>query len=166
MVLLVMKYSTNMKKKETYKLDFAVRVPDINVKASDFSQIMERGIEILTKKSFLKSKMLGGVIHLVITTDADISYLNAIYRGKAEPTDVISLSYFDEPDFPGGENLIGEIMISADTAIRQARENRTTLKEELRYLFAHGLLHLFGFDHKTAAEKKAMFELQEKVLFE
>jgi probable rRNA maturation factor len=147
-----------------YILDFAVRVADLKIKPAVFKKIMERGAAILRKEPHLKPKMSGGVIHVVLTDDDDIAFLNGVYRGKDQPTDVISLSYFDEMNFPGENDLVGEIMISVDTARKQARKSKTGLEHELRFLFAHGLLHLFGYDHKSAAEKKAMFKLQDKIL--
>lgn len=153
-----------MAKKGVYKLDFAVRVAGLKVKAAAFKAILERGAAILRKEPHLKPRMSGGIIHLVLTNDDDISFLNAVYRGKEEPTDVISLSYFDELNFPGEHNLMGEIMISVDTAAAQARKRKRGLEEELRFLFAHGLLHLFGYDHKSPAEKKAMNKLQDAIL--
>ena len=164
MVSWLMRFCISSMADKKYKLDFAVRVAGLKVKATVFRAIMERGAAILRKEPHLKPRMRGGVIHVVLTDDDDIAFLNMIYRGVDEPTDVISLSYFDELNFPGGHNLVGEIMISVDTARRQARERKTSLEKELRFLFAHGLLHLFGYDHKSAAEKKAMFKLQEKIL--
>ena len=163
MVSWLTKSSINMNQKK-YILDFAVREPDLKTRAGVFRKIMERGAAILRKEAHLKPKMRGGIIHLVLTGDEDIALLNALYRGKAEPTDVISLSYFDELNFPGEHNLIGEIMISVDTARRQARRHGHSLEKELEFLFAHGLLHLFGYDHKSTAEKNAMFKLQKNIL--
>ncbi len=109
-------------------------------------------------------------MQLVLVEDQDIALLNAAYRHKDGPTDVISLSYFKEAVFPRKKkvqatgDLVGEIMISVDTAKRQALEHGKTLKEELQFLFVHGVLHVFGYDHEKAAERKIMFDLQDEVL--
>lgn len=150
--------------KSAYKLDFAVRVAGLKINASGFNALMEKTIAVLQKEAGLKAKMRGGTIHAVLAGDEDIALLNAIYRGKEEPTDVISLSYFEEPDVPGEHNLFGEIMISVDTARRQAKSHKHSLEKELLYLFAHGMLHLFGYDHERPSERKAMFELQDKIV--
>jgi rRNA maturation RNase YbeY len=152
------------KKLGIYTLDFAVRVADVKIKPAPFRAILKKAAARLAREPHLKPKMTGGIIHAVLTGDEDISFLNAIYRGKEKPTDVISLSYFDELNFPGEHNLVGEIMISVDTARRQAKHNKHSLDHELRFLFAHGLLHLFGYGHQSPAEKKAMFRLQEAIL--
>jgi probable rRNA maturation factor len=154
---------------KAYKLDFAVRLPadeakSLAGKAGEFEKVLERTITVLLKNPLLGAKMKGGVIHAVLTDDSEIALLNSAYRGKGEPTDVISLSYFDELNFPGENDLVGEIMISVETAKRQAKEHGHNLRTELRFLFVHGLLHLFGFDHKTAPERKAMFALQDVIL--
>jgi len=149
---------------KNYKLDFAVRVAGLKIKAAGFDTLMKKTVVVLQKEPGLKAKMRGGTIHAVLTGDEDIAFLNAIYRGKEEPTDVISLSYFEQSDVPGEHNIFGEIMISVDTAKRQAKSHKHTLEKELRFLFAHGLLHLFGYDHEREAERKAMFKLQDKIL--
>lgn len=156
-------HKINMADKK-FRLDVAVRVAGLEIGNQDFNALLKRAAAILMKQAFLKPKMKGGTIHLVLTGDDEIAFLNAIYRGKEKPTDVISLSYFDELNFPGEHNLVGEIMISVDTARKQAKSRGHSLARELKFLFAHGLLHLFGYDHKSPAEKKAMFALQDKIL--
>lgn len=94
--------------------------------------------------------------------DAKIRAINSKYRRINKPTDVISLSYLGKTDFPG-ENLLGEIYISLDTAGRQAQENGNSLKEEILFLFIHGLLHVFGYDHGNKTQKEEMFVLHEKI---
>jgi probable rRNA maturation factor len=100
---------------------------------------------------------------LVIVSDEEIRAVNREYRNIDKPTDVVSLSYFDQGYFPD-DSLTGEIFISIDTAKRQAKEHKHSLDEELRFLFAHGLLHVFGYDHLKSGERKAMFKLQDEVL--
>ena len=106
---------------------------------------------------------LNGKIILTLTGDAQIKALNKQYRGKNKSTDVLSFSYFGEASFPV-DDIIGEVVISIPTAKKQAREHDKTLNEELQFLFVHGLLHVFGYDHIAAGERKIMFDLQEKVL--
>lgn len=143
------------------KLDFALRVSGHKFKKTDFDVLFKRGLAILKQKERLKMK--DGEIHLVLVDDEEIELLNGLHRGKNEPTDVISLSYLDEDAFPE-RNLIGEIMISVETAQRQARQHKKTLKEEVQFLFVHGLLHIFGYTHGKAGERKEMFELQDEIL--
>ncbi len=97
-----------------------------------------------------------------MVTDKQISALNQEYRGNSKPTDVLSFSYYDEAGFPG-ENLLGEIAISLPTAQKQAKEHKKSLKEEVQFLFIHGLLHVFGYDHEQLDERKVMFDLQDEI---
>jgi probable rRNA maturation factor len=86
---------------------------------------------------------VGGEVSLVLTGDAQVQELNARYRGKDQPTDVLS--------FPGegGELGLGDILISVPAAARNARAYRRTLPQELDVLALHGFLHVLGFDHET-----------------
>lgn len=81
-------------------------------------------------------------LSLVLCSDAFIADLNTHWRCVEKPTDVLS--------FPqGGGTLLGDIVISFDTATRQAEERQHSLQAELRILLVHGFLHLLGYDHET-----------------
>jgi probable rRNA maturation factor len=84
-----------------------------------------------------------GEVALVLTGDRAVRALNARYRGKDKPTDVLSFPG------PGGEAGLGDIVISVDTAARHAREYGRTLPQELDVLALHGFLHVLGYDHET-----------------
>ena len=101
-------------------------------------------------------------LSVVLVSDAQIRRLNKLYRNKDKPTDVLS--------FPIGEKvegwlILGDIVISVDTAKRQAQELGYSLEEELKRLLVHGLVHLLGYDHELGGEEeKKFFELEEFVL--
>jgi probable rRNA maturation factor len=84
-----------------------------------------------------------GELALVLTGDRAIRALNARYRGKDRPTDVLS--------FSGGAEAaaLGDIVISVEAARRNARRLGRTLGRELAVLSLHGFLHLLGYDHET-----------------
>ena len=84
-----------------------------------------------------------GEVALVLAGDSLVHRLNREYRGKDEPTDVLS--------FPGdgAEGSLGDIVISLDTAARNARGLGRTLPQELDVLALHGFLHVLGHDHET-----------------
>ncbi len=146
-----------------YKLDFAVRVAGNKLVKADFMPVFRKAIAILKKQSQLKNIMNGGQIHLVLTGDEEIELINGLYRNRHKSTDVISLSYIHENDFPK-DDLTGEIMISLDTAKKQAKKHGHSVTHELRFLFAHGLLHVFGYDHLKASERKIMLNLQDEIM--
>jgi len=104
-------------------------------------------------------------ISVLITDDAKIHELNREYRGKDMPTDVLSFVMTETGIEDGG--MLGDVVISIDTAKKQAEERGISLRREGAFLFIHGVLHLLGFDHEISDEdEKEMFDLQEAVLTE
>ena len=101
--------------------------------------------------------------------DSFIRELNAGYRHKDSPTDVLSFSQSEQADdfFPGnidpeGRVIAGDIVISVDTASRNAARDNIMPEAEIRRLIVHGILHLYGMDHDENNED--MLILQEKLL--
>lgn len=84
---------------------------------------------------------VSGEVTLVLAGDRLLRRLNARYRGKDKPTDVLS--------FEGGGVGLGDIVVSVETAKRNARSQGRTLAEELDTLALHGFLHILGYDHET-----------------
>lgn len=95
-------------------------------------------------------------VSLVMTNDAQIHELNRVYRKKNKPTDVLAFAT-QEGDFAHLTPLaLGDVVVSVETAARQAAEHKRPLLDEITMLCAHGLLHLLGWDHDTDAEDAAM----------
>lgn len=94
-------------------------------------------------------------LSLVFCDDDFIQKLNKDYRGKNEPTDVLSFS-LDEDDFDHEIKLIGDVVISMETALRQAASMKHPPVLEIVFLLIHGLLHLHGYDHSHKIERKRM----------
>ena len=87
---------------------------------------------------------LEGEVSVLLTGDAAIRELNRKYRRKDKATDVLS--------FPAAEmatGIAGDLVISLETALRQAEERGHSLETEIKVLMLHGLLHLAGYDHET-----------------
>jgi len=98
--------------------------------------------------------------------DKKIQEINSQYRGKDLPTDVITFALFfdsEEKIVCDNEVHLGEILISLDTAQKQADENNVTLEKEVSTLIAHGILHLLGFDHQTQEDYDFVVGMQESV---
>lgn len=92
-----------------------------------------------------------GGVTVAIVPDARVHALNRRFRRKDTPTDVLS--------FPAGElGYLGDVVIAAGVATRQAREAGHSLQTELRVLALHGLLHLLGYDHETDDGRMARVE--------
>ncbi len=106
-------------------------------------------------------------LSLTVVDDAAIRELNRDHRGKDKPTDVLSFPMFEGRDAPhaGVERMLGDVVISVETARRQAAEYDATLQRELYRLLIHGLLHVLGHDHEEAGERAEM-ETQERRLAE
>ena len=101
---------------------------------------------------------------LSFVSDEEMRELNLKYREKDAPTDVLSFPTIDAPPAEGFFSM-GDIVISTETAARQAEELGHSLERELAFLAVHGVLHLLGLDHETSAnEKTAMEEIQTSVL--
>jgi probable rRNA maturation factor len=105
-------------------------------------------------------------LSLRLTTDAEIQGLNAQYRHKDQPTDVLAFAALevDSPKIGVTDEplYLGDIIISVETAQKQAQGH--ALEQELAWLAAHALLHLLGWDHPTEDELIAMLQKQSWLL--
>jgi probable rRNA maturation factor len=95
-------------------------------------------------------------LSILLCDDATIHALNRTHRRKNKPTDVLAFALREGRPMPGASGMLGDVVISLDTAARQAEELGRTLWDEVTWLLAHGLLHLVGYDHRTAAEERRM----------
>lgn len=109
-------------------------------------------------------------LSLRLTTDEEVQALNAQYRHQDKPTDVLAFAAL-EVDFPQPVEVrshlpvyLGDIVISVDTAQRQAQQQGHTLQTELAWLAAHGLLHLLGWDHPDEDSLTQMLDQQAVLL--
>jgi probable rRNA maturation factor len=99
-----------------------------------------------------------------LTDDAEVQGLNAQYRGKDKPTNVLSFPMV-QPDLldglsnsDDGEVLLGDIVLAAETCAREAEARGWTLAAHAQHLIVHGLLHLLGYDHEQG--ETAAFEME------
>jgi probable rRNA maturation factor len=90
-------------------------------------------------------------ISVSIITDEVMQELNHQYRGLNKPTDVLSFSMRDGEQI-GDLNALGDLVISYDTAVRQAQEFEHSIQIEMNELIFHGMMHLFGYDHECDLE--------------
>ncbi len=116
-------------------------------------------------------------ISVMFTDNEEIRALNREHRDIDRATDVLSFPLFEydedgeiieeELDFsPGGEMILGDIVISLEKAAEQAEEYGHSFSREIGFLTVHSMLHLFGFDHMTPEDEAEMFEYQEEILQE
>ena len=108
-------------------------------------------------------------VDITLVDDAAIHELNRTYRGIDRPTDVLSFALDEgeeEPEVDDDEieHLLGDVIISAPTAVRQGEEYGHGLEREMTYLAVHGMLHLLGYDHMEEKDKLIMRKREEEVL--
>ncbi|NLI89939.1 MAG: rRNA maturation RNase YbeY [Epulopiscium sp.] len=130
-------------------------------------------IEDVVKEVLEEEKLPMDVeVSITLTDDPTIKDINYNYRNIKEVTDVLSFPQIDwaedEPNgytrFPGEDMILGDIVISVDRLISQAKEYNHSLDRELGFLVAHSMFHLLGYDHMSKADEEEMISKQEKVL--
>lgn len=124
-------------------------------------------MEELIKEVILESLKVQGLgsnyeISLSFVTDEEIRELNRDYRAVDNSTDVLSFPMEDE--FQLGIPLLGDIIISLDTAYRQAEEYKHSIKREIAYLVCHSIFHLLGYDHLEEDDKEEMRIKEKEVM--
>lgn len=108
-------------------------------------------------------RLPGAELSILLVSDHEMRALNRCYRGKDRPTDVLA---FAQREGAGGApaGVLGDLVISVDTARRQAAEYGASLAREGERLLVHGLLHLLGYDHERSAAEARRMQRRERML--
>ena len=101
---------------------------------------------------------------VLLVDDAAMAALNHAYRGVTGPTDVLAFPMTEGRFGATWPDLLGDVVISAETARRRARSRKAGLRAELALLLVHGILHLLGHDHGTPGERRRMWQKQQVIL--
>lgn len=105
------------------------------------------------------------LFNVIIINNDSIHKINKEYRGIDRPTDVITFALEDNKQINMPEvRVLGDIYISYDKVISQAKEYNHSIKREICFLAVHGLLHLLGYDHMKKEDEIKMFSLQKELL--
>jgi len=104
-----------------------------------------------------------GEASIVLGSNALVQRLNRSYRAKDAPTNVLSFPYQRPPGVADG-GYLGDVVLAAETVLREAVERGIEPTRHLQHLVVHGLLHLLGHDHQTDAEAEAMERLETEIL--
>ena len=105
-----------------------------------------------------------GEISILLVDDHQIKKLNEKYLHRSRPTNVISFSQIEGEFSHINTHLLGDVVISVETAKRQANEANTTLQVEIAFLLIHGILHLLGYDHEGSVREARMMRTKEREL--
>ena len=109
----------------------------------------------------LRALDVEGELSVALVGDGEMHELNSRYRSVDRPTDVLAFALREGTGANLHPGVLGDVIISLDTAARQAAERRVAPSEEVRTLLAHGILHLLGYDHeRSPAEARRMFAKQ------
>lgn len=128
-------------------VDDGVKVPAATLKR------LEREVARMVKAAAKHDGRKDYEVGLRLVTDATIHELNRDYRSKNNPTDVLAFAQREGPAGALHPELLGDIVISVDTARKQAKKG---LAAELLHLASHGLCHLLGYDHRDDEEERVM----------
>jgi len=132
-----------------------------NVSPPDELNIDELGEKF--QEALHQLKLPESEVTIVLDSNKKIKELNKMYLGKDDITDVLSFSS-GEINPETGNNYLGDIVISLEKAIEQAKDKNYSIEFELLTLVIHGLLHLLDYDHLNESNAKAMFEKQDGIL--
>ena len=120
-----------------------------------------RNIIELTKKEKLTQKF---TISVLFTEDKKITNLNNNHRNINSATNVLSFPFIKKHEDIESLNFLGDIVISCDTLVKEAKKNKIQVSDHLIHLFVHSFLHLLGYDHDNCLDSDIMETLEIKIL--
>lgn len=104
-------------------------------------------------------------LSVLLTGDDPISVLNRRYLGRDGPTNVLAFPMDFIPQAPFEAGMLGDVVISLDTALRESAQSGESLERTVDRLLVHGILHLMGYDHeRSPAEARRMRKEEKRVL--
>jgi len=142
-------------------------IDETNFVVEKETQLIEQLLQFAAKEEMITEEC---ELSVTFVNDETIREINKQYRGKDSATDVISFALEemgeDEMEIVGADmpRILGDIIISVDTAKAQAEEYGHSTNRELGFLALHGFLHLLGYDHMTKEDEVIMFTKQRDIL--
>lgn len=141
--------------------------------AADWEELAHRAAAAAvgaTPYAGLADARFAAEVSVRLTDDAEVHALNRQYRGKDKPTNVLSFPMVQRDlldalrNTDDGEQLIGDIVLAAETVAREAADKGVSVPDHATHLIVHGALHLLGYDHETDDEAERMEALEREVL--
>lgn len=154
-------------------LDVAVMAEPLWGEADDWEGPLARAVEAAiaaTPSHRLIDHALPVEVSIRLADDAEVHQLNAQWRGKDKPTNVLSFPQLDADELTAalsedeGELLLGDIILAHETCVREAAEKAMPLVNHATHLVVHGTLHLLGYDHVDEHEAETMEALERQVM--
>lgn len=138
--------------------------PEEAVLAALSQRVLGAAADYLAREEDQPFPQMAPELSLVFTNDDSIQEINAEWRGKDKPTNVLSFPAF--PLEPGGMPgpMLGDIVVARETVEREAVDLDKTFDDHLTHLLVHGFLHLFGYDHLEKDEAEEMEALETRIL--
>lgn len=126
--------------------------------------VSNRQIEERARRMLEALKVDDVELSVVLCSDRQMHMLNRDYRGKDRPTDVLAFALQEGETLEGQARMLGDVVISVDTARHQARDKGHTVLYEITFLLAHGVLHLLGYDHQSERDERKMREKTDSLM--
>jgi len=136
----------------------------IEINQQDGKKIEEAKLKKIVERTLGAVGVKNAAVSIAVIGDEEMKKMNNFYRGKNKTTDVLSFTY---ESYKSGfkKPLFGEIVICYPQAVRQAKQQKHGVVEEIKMLLVHGALHLAGYDHeKSLKEAGIMEDLQNKMV--
>lgn len=137
---------------------------------NEFWSQLPRVNEALVRRTAERLLVLTGMpdaeLSLLLADDKQIAELNSSWRRKNGPTNVLAFSLTEGPDSAMALNMLGDIVISVETAAREAEKAGLSLHSHLQELLVHGFLHLIGYDHETSGSEAVRMHNKERELLQ
>ena len=139
----------------------------VSIRNGPFRDVSRAVVRRWAERMLVSLDLTDAELSVAVTDDDEIRELNRVFRHRDKATDVLAFA-MREGQVVGASppnerrtkkrksELLGDVVVSVETARRQAKEHRRTLDAEIRMLLAHGLLHLVGYDHQTDREEAVM----------
>jgi probable rRNA maturation factor len=100
-------------------------------------------------------------LSILLLDDDEMHRLNRQYLSRDHPTNVLAFAMGEGEDRHLNPSVLGDVVVSTETAEREARQRGVSLKEEMALLLAHGILHLLGYDHEDDQKAAAVMEAKQ-----
>jgi probable rRNA maturation factor len=125
----------------------------------------------MAERLLRESQLPNAHVDILLTDDETVQDLNCRYRGIDKPTDVLSFAQREHiagapvlPTAPDLPIILGDVVISVDTALKQSKQHEVSLDRELALLTVHGILHLIGYEDESEAGARAMHARERELL--